>query len=118
MVVMVFGITVFLHPWTNVLVLVSMMALQLPFELKTGLSWSTTILDTLEVPPKAKFPMETTDFGMVIEVKLLHPLNAPNSKVVTFGKVALVRDLHPMKALSPMVVTEAGMVMDFRFEQS
>ncbi len=72
MLVTLLGIIVFLHPAINVLVAVSMMALQFSRESYLGLLESTFIDVRLEQLPKAKYPILVTLLGMVIEVKPEH----------------------------------------------
>ena len=77
------GIEVFLQPTINVLVAVSMIALQLFRESYMGLTASTLIVVSLELPLNALSPMLVTLSGMVI----------------------LVSSWQLAKAISPMLVT-------------
>lgn len=71
-----FGITVFLHPATNTLEDVLIIALQLFRESKTGLSSSTQIEAMSGQYWNAPFPIEETLLEITIEVNPLHPANA------------------------------------------
>ena len=57
------GITVFLHPATNSLVEVFIIALQDSLESYTGLPSSTTIDVKPEQPSKAESPIDVTELG-------------------------------------------------------
>ena len=65
-------VVLLLQPETNVLVAVSIIALQLPLLSYTGLSESTEIVSPLQ-SPKAPSPMEVTELGIMIEVSPLQP---------------------------------------------
>ena len=69
--VTVLGMTVFLHPIINLFETVSMMALQSSLESKMVLPDSTIICSNAVHSRKALLPIEVTEFGMVIEVRLL-----------------------------------------------
>ena len=64
------GITVFLHPAINSLAEVFIIALQDSLESYTGLPSSTTIDVKPEQPSKADLPIDVTELGMVMDVKL------------------------------------------------
>ena len=82
------GIIVFWQPVINVLLAVSIIALQFSRE-------SYTV-----------FPSST-----MIDVKLEQRQNAlPSMEVTELGMVTLVRPLQPRNAMQPMEVTELGMV--------
>ena len=68
-----FGITEVLQPKISVLEAVSIMALQLFRESNTVFPASTTIEVKLEHHTNGPSPMEVTEFGISIEVKLEHP---------------------------------------------
>ena len=56
---------------------------------------------------KALFPILVTEFGIVIDVKLLQSLKALSPILVTeLGIVIDVKLLQPEKAYSPIIVTE------------
>ena len=58
-------------------------------------------------------------FGMVMAVRPVQPLNAPDPMLVTrLGIVMLVRPVQPLNALDPILVTFVGMVMLVRPLQS
>ena len=67
------GIIVVLQPAINVLLSVSIMALQLSRESYFGLPSSTWMDSILLQPPNAPLPIGVTDFGMNNEIKLLQP---------------------------------------------
>ena len=71
MLVTEFGITVFLQPIKRLLEFVSIIALQLPLLSYFGFPLSTFIEDRFEVEMKALIPILVTEFGIVIEVRLL-----------------------------------------------
>ena len=101
---------VFLQPASKVFVAVSIIALQLSLESYVELPLSTTIDSKPLQLEKAELPIEVTELGIVILVKLIQPLNAPLPIEVTeLGIVTLVKSLQPPKALSPIAVTELGM---------
>ena len=66
-----------LQPAISSLVSVSIIALQLPLESYTLLFISTFIEVKLVHRSNASSPIEITLSGISIEVKLVHPLNAP-----------------------------------------
>ena len=66
------GILLFLHPTTNTLVEVLIIALQFSLESYTVLAASTSIRSRLLQPEKQKYPKLVTELGMVMEVKPLH----------------------------------------------
>ena len=76
MLVTEFGITVFLHPTINVLVFVSIIALQLSRESFFVFPYSTSIVFRPEQYSKAEEPMLVTEFGMVTLVSPEQPENA------------------------------------------
>ena len=50
-------------------------------------------------------------FGMVMALRPVQPLNAPDPILVTrLGIVMLVRPVQPLNALDPMLVTLSGIV--------
>ena len=67
------GIWLFLHPATNSLVEVRIIALQSPLESYTGLAASTTMRSRLLQPLKQLVPKLVTELPMVMEVKLRQP---------------------------------------------
>ena len=112
------GILLFLHPATNSLVAVWIIALLFSLESYTGLAASTTIRSRLLQPPKQSSPTLVTELGMVMEVKLLQPAKQSHPKLVTkLGMVMEVKLLQPEKHLSPTLVTELGMVMEVKLLQ-
>ena len=88
------GMVVFLQPAINVLVAVSIMALQLLRESYFGLSLTTEMEVRLEQSENAPSPMFVTELGMLM----------------------VVRPEQPSNASSPMTVTELGMLMLVRLE--
>ena len=71
-----FGITVFLHPKSNVLVSVSIMALQ-SFLLSYFIFPSSTFIEVRAGQElKALAPIKVTELGIVIEVRFERPSNA------------------------------------------
>ena len=63
----------------------------------------------------AKLRLEKAEYrllsGMVMAVRPVQPLNAPNPMLVTLcGIVILVRPLQSLNALDPMLVTLSGIV--------
>ena len=77
------GILLFLHPATNLLVAVWIIALLLSLESYTGLAASTTIRSRLLQQEKHDFPKLVTELGMVMEVKLLQREKQDSPKLVT-----------------------------------
>ena len=68
---------------------------------------------TLCVSPSSRY--QPPVLSNVIEVRLVHPLNAHSPMLVTLlGMVIEVRLSHPQNAHSPMLVTPAGMVIEVR----
>ena len=118
MLVTLFGITVFIHPESNVLDFVSMIALQL-FLLSYFLFPCSTFIDwRLGQYFKIVAPISVTDFGIVIEVRLEQPSKASLPILVTLLPiVAEVMLSHPEKAFAPMIFTLLGIVVDFRLLQ-
>ena len=95
MVATVFGMTVFLQPPISALVLVLMMALQLFRESYTVFPASTMICSKLEHPRIGFVPMEVTELGMVIEVRLEQKENASLSMEITeLGMSIEVKPVH------------------------
>jgi len=82
------GMVVFMQPAINVLVVVSIIALQLLRESYFGLSLTTEMEVRLEQPENAEEPMEVTELGMLMVVRP-----------------------EPPNAMSPMEVTELGIVV-------
>ena len=106
------GIVVFLQPAINVLVAVSIMALQLLRESYFGLSLATEIEARLEQSSNARSPMVVTELGMLMLVSPEQPENASSPMEVTeLGMLMLVRLEQPENASSPMEVTELGMAV-------
>ena len=95
MLVTLFGMTVFIHPVINVFDAVSMMALQLFRESKTGFFGETVMDFRLVQSLKTDTSMLVTDLGMLMEVS----------------------PMQPSKALFPMFVTLSGILMDVSLEQ-
>ena len=89
------GITVVLHPATNSLAKVFIIALQDSLESYTGLPSSTTIDVKPEQSKNAPSPIDVTELGMVRDVK-------PEQS---------------LKALASIDVTELGMVRDVKSVQ-
>ena len=86
----------FIHPATNLLVAVWIIALLFSLESYTGLAVSTTIRSRLLQAEKHAFPTLVTELGMVIEVKLLQPPKQAYPKLVTeLGMVMEVKPLQP-----------------------
>ena len=77
------GMVVEPHPTTNVLVLHSIIALQLPRESKFSFCESTTILTKFGQFPKILSPILDTVFGIVIEFRAEHQVKAQSPMVVT-----------------------------------
>ena len=79
------------------------------------LAGTYTVVD-LFTPSKAFFPnLGGVLPSKVIEVRLVQPLKAPYSILVTeLGIVTEVRLEQPSKALSPILVTEFGIVTEVR----
>ena len=72
-VVMEFGIIVFLQPLSNLFVAVSIKALQLSLESYTVFPLSTVMLSKSMQPKNASLPISVTEFPMLTEVKPLQP---------------------------------------------
>ena len=70
------GMVVFLQPATNVLLAVSMIALQLFLESYTVLLFDTIMLVSPEQPANAAPPIEVTELGMVILFSPVQPEKA------------------------------------------
>ena len=70
------GITVFMHPKSNLFVALSIMALQLSLLSKTLFPEATAIEVRLPQEEKADSPMKVTELPIVMEVKLVQPENA------------------------------------------
>jgi len=70
------GMAVFMQPAINVLVAVSIMALQLLRESYFGLSLATEMVARLEQPENANGLMVVTELGMLMVVRPLQLLNA------------------------------------------
>ena len=87
-------------------------------ELYAGLLLSTTIDIKLQHPLKALFPINVTEFGMVIDVKPLYENASPSIDVTELGMVIDVKPVHPEKATLPMDVTEFGMVTEASLVQT
>jgi len=87
------GMAVFLQPAINVLVAVSIMALQLLRESYFGLSLATEMVARPEQPSNAQPPMEVTELGMLMAVRLEQPENAPMPMEVT--ELGIVVFLQP-----------------------
>lgn len=128
MLVTVLGMTVLRQPEINVLVAVSMIALQLSLLSYTGLPLSTVMFRRNEQELKTPVPMLVTELGMVmvsmpIWLKALFPMlvkefgrtmcrniqqllkaSAP-MLVIVFGKVTLTNEVQFRKALGPMPTT-------------
>ena len=65
------------------------------------------MLSKLEQLAKGYSPIDVTDVGIDIEVKDVHPSNAPSPIFVTeFGIDTEVKDVQLSNALVPMLVTE------------
>jgi hypothetical protein len=77
------GMAVFMQPAINVLVAVSIMALQLLRESYFGLSLATEMAARLEQPENAPSSIEVTELGMVMSVRLEQLPNAKKSIEVT-----------------------------------
>ena len=101
------GMVVFLQPAINVLVAVSIMALQLLRESYLGLSLAAEMVARLEQPENAPSPMVVTEVGMLMAVRPVQPSNAPSPMVVTeLGMLMAVRLRQSSNAPAPMIVTE------------
>ena len=100
------GIVVFLQPAINVLVAVSIMALQLLRESYFGLSLATEMVARLEQPRNAQPPMVVTELGMLMSVRLEQPENAPMPMEVTeFGIVVFLQPaINVLVAVSIMAL--------------
>ena len=112
------GILLFLHPTTNSLVEVRIIALQLSLESYTGLAASTTIRSRPLQPSKHQSPKLVTELGMVMEVNLLQYEKHFSPKLITeLGMVMEVKLLQYQKQAYPKLVTESGMVMKVKLSQ-
>ena len=59
--------------------------------------------------------MPVTEYGIVIEVKLEHSLNAYAPMLVTeFGIITDINLEHPLNALALMIVTEFEIITDVK----
>ena len=113
------GMEVATQPAINVLLAVSMMALQLPRESYVVFPLATTMLVRLAQDPNAPLPMLEVELPIETLVKPLQPLNAWGPMVVTeLGIVTSVRDTQRLNASGPMVVTELGNDTPISFSQS
>ena len=109
------GTFVFLQPAINVLLDVSMIALQFSLLSYTLLFSSTLILSRPLQPLNASTLISVTLSGIVILVRPLQPANAYNPISVTLsGIVILVRPLQPTNAIPPISVTPS-LTMTFTF---
>ena len=61
---------------------------------------------------KANSPIDVTDVGMDIEVRLRHPINAKSIVVTELPRNTDVRFEQLLKANLPIVMTESPMVME------
>ena len=86
------GIIVFAHPAINLLVFVSIMALQLLRESYSGFL-SATIMDIrASQPAKTDFPILVTPWGIAMDIRLLQHAKAYSSIFVTLsGRIMDVR---------------------------
>ena len=116
--VMLFGIIVFLQPQINVLDFVSIMALLL-FLLSYIAFPSSTIIELRALQfANSSFPMFVTLFGIAIVCKLLQPIKALEPMLVTlFGIVIDCKLLQSMKTLFPMLATLFGIMIDCKLLQ-
>jgi len=65
---------------------------------------------------KAHHPIDKTEFGIFILVRLVHPSNAKSPIVLTeFPIVTDARLLQFLKASSSINVTESGMIIEVKF---
>ena len=88
------GITVLLQPYTSVFVPVSIMALQLSRLSYVVFPSSTMISSNAEQSAKILFPKDVTLFGILIDVRLLQPLNAYDSMAVTLLGIIVFLQPH------------------------
>ena len=106
---------VVLHPFINLLVADSIIALQLSLESYFEFPSSTLIEVRRLQPEKAPSPIVVTEFGIVTEVREEQPLKASLPIVMReLGKVTEIKELQLRKASSPIVVTEFGIVTEDR----
>jgi hypothetical protein len=71
-----------------------------------------------EQPENAALPMEVTESGIVIELRLLQSVKTESlSDVATSGILNATRLWHPEKAAEPIEVTPSGISIDFKLEQ-
>ena len=95
-----FGINVFLHPANNLLVEVSMIALQCSLESYTGLAVSTAICSRFLQPEKQHDSNLVMVLGMVMDVRLRQFSKQLYPKYVTeLGTAMAVRLLQPLYLL-------------------
>ena len=94
------------------------MALQLSRESYFELSLATVKLAMPEQKANASWPMEVTEPGICMLVRLEHPRNALlPMEVMELGRITEVRPEQLQKAYSPIAVTLLGMVTLFNVEQ-
>jgi len=106
------GMAVFMQPAINVLVAVSIMALQLLRESYFGLSLTTEMEARPEQPRNAQPSMFVTELGMSMLEREVHSANAIHwIEVTEFGMLMAVRLERPRNAPAPMEVTELGIVV-------
>lgn len=71
----------------------------------------------LEQLPNAAFPIEATEFPIVIEVKFVQCANAfAPIEVTELGMLTEVKPIQPINAAIPIEVTEFGIVMLVKHE--
>ena len=102
---------VFLQPLSNLLVAVSIKALQLSLESYTVFPLSTVMLSKPLQLLNTLMPILVTELGITTEVKPLQPEKAyPLIEETELGITTDVKPLHHWKALTPIEVTELGMI--------
>ena len=103
---------VFLQPLSNLLVAVSIKALQLSLESYTVFPLSTVMLSKPLQSPNTLMPISVTELGITNDVKPLQPQKAQVPIEVTeLGISTDVKPLQPSKADLPIEVTELGMIV-------
>ena len=113
--VTLFGTTVFLHPATNLLVDVSMIALQLSRESYISLLLLTEIKDKLSQHPNALPPIVLTLYGIVTEDRPTQHIKASSPMLVTLlGIITDFKPVHHAKAPMPMEVTPLPIIIDVK----
>ena len=106
---------VLLHARINLLVAISIIALQLSLESYIVFLESTVIEDKLEQPVNALSPIEVTEPGISIDVIDEQPWNALYPIDITVLGIEIdLRELQHIKAQLPILVIVSGIVIDSR----